>query len=301
MGPTAAGKTDLALRLAQEGHYELVSVDSAMVYVGLDIGTAKPSKEVRAQIPHHLIDIVSPAEPYSAAKFVQDAWQAIAIIQQNGKIPVLVGGTMLYFKALQQGLSPLPPANHEIRTMLAEQASIYGWQAMHTRLASVDPEAARLINPNDQQRIQRALEVYELTAQPLSVLWQKAQYNPACQYVNIALIPKDRASLHVRIKARFEAMLTQGFLDEVAGLFHNSELQPHLPALRAVGYRQAWQYLAGEITYPEMVDKGIAATRQLAKRQLTWLRNWPALTYCDPSEHDCYARLQNIVRDVAWI
>jgi tRNA dimethylallyltransferase len=296
MGPTASGKTSLSIELAHDLHAEIVSVDSAMVYTDMDIGTAKPLPWIRESIPHYLIDIISPAKPYSAAQFLQDASNAIQVIHARGKIPLLVGGTMLYFKVLQQGLSLLPGANPMIREKLAQEAEQVGWHKMHARLSAVDPESARRINPNDPQRIQRALEVFEMTKKPLSELWHiKEQQNVNFEYINIGLAPDNRSCLHQKIATRFNCMIEQGFLEEVKKLYACSGLKSHLPAMRSVGYRQAWSYLDGLISYEEMIEKGIAATRQLAKRQMTWLRRWDRLTWFD-TEENCYLPVREYIR-----
>lgn len=274
MGPTASGKTDLAVELKQRLPVELISVDSALIYRGMDIGTAKPDAATLALAPHHLIDICDPSETYSAASFRNDALQLMNNITQAGKIPLLVGGTMLYFRALQYGLSNLPDANPAIRARLEEEAKTHGWQRLHDRLNDIDPISAARIHPNDPQRLQRALEVYELTGKPLSQLHQENQQD-ACPYdvLKFALLPNDRAWLHERIALRFEMMLKQGLLDEVKQLHQRGDLHTDLPAVRAVGYRQAWDYLDGNIDYNMMMNRGIVATRQLAKRQITWLRS----------------------------
>jgi tRNA dimethylallyltransferase len=274
MGPTASGKTDLAVELAERLPCDVVSVDSAMVYRGMDIGTAKPDAETLARVPHRLIDCCDPAEAYSVARFRDDALREMAAITAAGRIPLLVGGTMLYFRALQQGLSPLPSADNEIRRRLEEQAQAIGWRAMHRRLAEVDPLAARQIHPNDPQRIGRALEVFELTGRPLTELQREGAGQNALPYRLLKLVraPADRAVLHDRIERRFHAMLEAGFEMEVRCLLDRGDLSPDLPSMRCVGYRQLLKYLAGEYKYPVMVQRGIIATRQLAKRQWTWLR-----------------------------
>lgn len=274
MGPTASGKTGVAVELAQHLPVELISVDSALVYRGMDIGTAKPDAATLKRAPHHLIDIIDPTQAYSAAHFRSDALRLMADITARGKIPLLVGGTMLYFNALQGGLSNLPQANADIRARLDDEAREQGWPAMHARLAKVDPETATRLEPGDSQRIQRALEVWEISGQPMSALY-KQSVNEKLPYnlLKIALIPSDRAVLHQRIAARFDSMLEQGFLQEVVRLRKEyPELTPDTPSMRCVGYRQALQYLDGEFDIAELREKGVAATRQLAKRQLTWLR-----------------------------
>ena len=273
MGPTASGKTDLALRLASDFLCEIISVDSALVYRGMDIGTAKPDKETLRRVPHRLIDICDPSEPYSAARFREDALREMTKISSAGKIPLLVGGTMLYFRTLQRGISALPGADSALRLRLEAEAAQLGWAALHARLAEVDAEAASRIHPNDPQRIQRALEVYQLTGRSMSNHFH-AQQREVLPYrlIKIAVVPQQRKVLHQRIEQRFQNMLKQGFVDEVKQLFQRNDLNAELPAMRAVGYRQAWAYLHGEYDYQTMVQRAIIATRQLAKRQLTWLR-----------------------------
>ncbi len=273
MGPTAAGKTDLAIRIARRLPVEIVSVDSALVYRGMDIGTAKPEPHVLAEIRHHLVDILEPTESYSAAQFRADALEAIASILARGRIPLLTGGTMLYFRSLEHGLSELPPADPEIRARLEREAHEHGWPALHARLAQVDPEAAGRIHANDPQRIQRALEVFEITGQPLSSLQKRAGGEPfPYPLAKWVVAPKDRSWLHARIAERFRQMLAKGFVDEVVALRARGDLDLSMPSMRAVGYRQVWEYLDGRYDYGAMVERGIAATRQFAKRQLTWLR-----------------------------
>jgi tRNA dimethylallyltransferase len=273
MGPTASGKTDLAVALARSFPCDIVSVDSAMVYRGMDVGTAKPGPEVLARAPHRLIDICEPTEAYSAARFRADALREMAAISAADRIPLLVGGTMLYFRALQQGLSRLPQADPEVRARLSAEAEERGWSALHRRLAEVDPATARRIHPNDPQRIQRALEVHALTGRPLSEhLGEGARDELPYRLLKLVRAPAERAELHRRIARRFEQMLASGFEAEVRRLWGRGDLTPDLPAMRCVGYRQMLQYLLGEYTFAAMADKAIAATRQLAKRQLTWLR-----------------------------
>lgn len=271
MGPTAAGKTDLAIYLAEQCNGELISVDSALVYRGLDIGSAKPD------YPHHLIDIRDPSEPYSAADFVRDATSAIRDIRARGKWPILVGGTMLYYRALLQGLDDMPESNAEIRAEIEARAAREGWPALHAELAEADPITAARIHPNHSQRISRALEVYRLSGKPMSH-WQ-AGAAPAFSepYLAIAVCPKERAVLHDRIARRLDIMFEQGFLDEVRLLRERADLHADLPAIRAVGYRQLWEYLDGTSDWKTACDRALAASRQLAKRQLTWLRKWPDL------------------------
>lgn len=272
MGPTASGKTDLALFLAKRFSVELISVDSALVYRDLDIGSAKPDRETLAQFPHALIDIRDPAETYSAAEFANDARSEMQRITAAGRTPLLVGGTSLYFRALQHGLSPLPAADPDVRGRIEQRAANLGWPALHTELAARDPAAARRIKPGDGQRIQRALEVIELTGQPLSAQQAGLADRFGWRVLKLALVP-ERQLLHQRIAARFDAMLEAGFLEEVQRLRQRHDLAPDLPAMRAVGYRQAWQHLAGEIDAEQFREAALAATRQLAKRQITWLRS----------------------------
>ncbi len=278
-GPTASGKSALALALAARFPVEIVSVDSAQVYRGLDIGTAKPPPEVRARIPHHLVDVCDPAEPYSAARFQEDALRAIRVIRARGRIPLLVGGTMLYFRALEQGLSPLPAADPGVRAELESEARRRGWPALHAELARVDPEAAARIHPNDPQRIQRALEVYRLTGRPLTELQRAGVCRGRVRLHKAAVAPPGRERLRARIAERFDCMLKEGLVEEVARLRARADLHPELPAIKAVGYRQVWRHLAGELSYGEMRAQAIMATCQLAKRQLTWLRADGALRW----------------------
>nr|VFJ47929.1 MAG: tRNA dimethylallyltransferase [Candidatus Kentron sp. FW] len=274
LGPTASGKTDIAVELVRRLPLEIVSVDSALVYRGLDIGTGKPKPDILAIAPHRLIDIRDPSEAYSAAEFVNDARQMIVEIEANGRIPLLVGGTGLYFRALRDGLSPLPSANPAIRARLVEQAEKWGWSALHRRLMQVDPSAADRIHPNDPQRIQRALEVYELTDTPMTTLLSRHPVHTLDRpVIQLALEPTDRLALQERIATRFYEMLANGLVAEVERLRARDDLHDDLPSMRAVGYRQVWNYLAGRIDYPGMVATAITATRQLAKRQLTWLRS----------------------------
>ena len=278
MGPTAAGKSELALRLAERFRCELVSVDSAQVYRGMDIGTAKPDAATRARVPHHLIDLLEPAEHYSAARFRADALAACAGVRARGRLPLLVGGTMLYFKALADGLSALPPADPGVRAAIDARAAAAGWPALHAELERIDPQTARRLAPNDAQRIQRALEVHALTGTPLSLLQGARQPGEGLgRVIPLALVPGDRAALHAAIERRFDGMLDAGLVAELAALRRRLPLDPELPAMRSVGYRQAWEFLDGKIDRPTLRAKGIAATRQLAKRQLTWLRSTPAV------------------------
>lgn len=274
MGPTASGKTALACDLVQRYPFEIISVDSGMVYRGMDIGTAKPDIEVLNNAPHWLLDIIDPIESYSAAQFCDDVLILSQDIIERGKIPLLVGGTMMYFRALQQGLSPLPSANEVIRQQLLQEAQQQGWLYLYQQLTQVDPIAAAKIHPHDTQRIQRALEVYHLTGKPLSNHWETEKKAPY-SFTNFILFPDDRSWLHDRIAQRFQAMLAQGFVAEVEALQKQWYLTMEHPSMRSVGYRQVLSYLQGKDDYATMIEKGVAATRQLGKRQLTWLRHWP--------------------------
>lgn len=280
MGPTASGKTALALEIAKRLNVEIISVDSAMVYRGMDIGTSKPSVLERGSVPHHLIDICDPLESYSAARFVKDAVQCMQDITKRGAIPLLVGGTMLYFQALQRGLSELPPANPLIREAILKKAALMGWPFLHQRLSMIDPKSAARIHLNDAQRIQRALEVYEISKRPLSDFLGKrdSSIENYCLHA-FALMPLDRKILHDVIAKRFDQMLADGLVGELEKLYKRGDLTPILPSMRSVGYRQVWEYLEGECTWDEMRLKAIIATRQLAKRQITWLRSWPHIKW----------------------
>ncbi|MFS1523287.1 tRNA (adenosine(37)-N6)-dimethylallyltransferase MiaA [Microbulbifer sp. 2304DJ12-6] len=280
MGPTASGKTDLAMAIADRLPVALISVDSALVYRGLDLGSAKPTAQELVRYPHCLIDICEPSESYSAGRFYADALLAMDEISAAGKIPLLVGGTMLYFRALLQGLAALPRADTQVRADIEARAEREGWPALHAELVRVDPELAAELHPNHSARIERGLEVYRLTGVPLSRLRREQTgggVQERYQLHQLAIMPRDRALLHQRIEVRFKRMLKAGLVEEVRGLRARGDLHGDLPAMRAVGYRQVWQYLEGHCGYDEMVAAGIAATRQLAKRQLTWLRRWPAL------------------------
>jgi tRNA dimethylallyltransferase len=292
MGPTAAGKTDLAIELTKVLPCELISVDSVLVYRGMDIGTAKPSKALLDKFPHRLIDILDPADTYSAADFRADALIAMAEITARGKIPLLVGGTMLYFKALLEGLADMPAANPEIRAQLEAEAASKGWQALHDELAIVDPVSAARIHPNDPQRLSRALEVYRASGLSMTAHreQQSAQSTEAAAsgrhqlpytVANLAIAPLDRKVLHDRIAQRFTQMLDHGFVEEVVALRSRGDLHSNMPSIRAVGYRQVWDHLEGKLTRDEMQERGIIATRQLAKRQFTWLRSWEDLHWLD--------------------
>ena len=280
LGPTAAGKTDAAVALAERLPCRLISMDSALVYRGMDIGTAKPPAKLLARHPHALIDIRDPAAPYTAADFVADADREVRRALEQGKLPVLVGGTMLYARAFRDGLAALPPADPQVRAAIEAEAAAQGWPKLHTRLAAVDPVAAANIHPHNGARLQRALEVFETTGKPISAYWRMqgqsaASHRLGQELLEFAVIPSERAELHRRIEERFDAMLAEGFVDEVRALRARAELHPGLPAMRAVGYRQVWRHLDGEWDAAQMRAKALAATRQLARRQLTWLRGWP--------------------------
>jgi len=281
-GPTASGKTAAAMAIAQRHETEIVSVDSALVYRGMDIGTAKPTRDELAAVPHHLIDIRDPLQAYSAAEFVADAGRLIADIRARGKLPLLVGGTMLYFKALFDGLDDMPKADAAVRAALADEAAAHGWPALHAELARVDPATAERLAPNDSQRISRALEVFRVSGRPLSFFHAQgaarksaAVSGAAEAFTLISLEPQDRAWLHERIAQRFDAMLAAGFIEEVKTLRARGDLNRDLPSMRCVGYRQAWEALDGDYPMAELRDRGVFATRQLAKRQITWLRSMP--------------------------
>lgn len=283
MGPTASGKTDHALHIATQGPFEIINVDPAQMVRGMDIGSGKPDLSIRTRIPHHLMDILDPKQPYSAGQFCTAAINIMHDITARGKIPLLVGGSMMYFRALQQGLSPLPPASDIIRAQITARGNTEGWDVLHAELLQADPNAADYIRVTDLQRIQRALEIIEITGKSPSFWREQPIVPPPFRFVNIALMPLEdnRAVLHDRIAQRFDQMLSQGLIEEVRQLWDYVEHQPDLPAMRAVGYRQVIEYLCGRDPYEIMRDKAIAATRQLAKRQLTWLRHWKDCIYRD--------------------
>jgi len=282
MGPTASGKTALACELVNRYSFEIISVDSAMIYREMNIGTAKPSSQELQLAPHHLINIKDPVETYSAAEFCTDASALCDSIISRGKTPLLVGGTMMYFNALQKGLSALPEADEVVRKQLEDEAEQHGWATLHQKLTQIDPETAARIHAHDAQRIQRALEVYYLTGTALSTLLAEQKNSSDYQFINFALFPEQRSWLHERIAQRFEQMLREGLVEEVRQLRAKWDLYPNLPSMRCVGYRQIWEYLQDEYDYSTMREKGIAATRQLAKRQLTWLRSWENVLLYDP-------------------
>lgn len=296
MGPTATGKTDIAVELCKRLPIELISVDSAMVYRGMDIGTAKPSKTLLSEVPHRLIDICEPDETYSAARFRRDALQAIDEIHADQRIPLLVGGTGLYFRSLESGISDLPDADAGVRQQLEAEASELGWEAMHRRLARIDPVAADRIHPNDPQRIQRALEIYEISGRNMTDHYEDETTRPLpFKLIKIILNPKDRTVLHERIKTRFLKMLDQGFVDEVRSFHENDRFCGSLSAMRMVGYRQIWDYLDGKMDHDQMIEKGIVATRQLAKRQMTWLRKEENGIFFDCNEPGLVDEIQGIL------
>jgi tRNA dimethylallyltransferase len=298
MGPTASGKTALAVELVRAFPCDIISVDSAMVYRGMDIGTAKPDAEILAVAPHRLIDIRDPAEPYSAAEFRTDALREIEAIIAQGRIPLLVGGTMLYFHALQRGLSVLPGADAQIRAQLLKQSQKEGLFALHEQLRQIDPESAQRIHPNDPQRLLRALEVYRLTGYSLTKHYRRDRMDSILpgRMVNLVLAPCDRSLLAERIADRFQQMLEQGFVAEVEHFFQRADLTVDTPAMRAVGYRQVWNYLAGLNSYEQMQERAVIATRQLAKRQLTWLRSWEETVWFDSEER---ALIQKVFKEVS--
>ncbi len=298
LGPTAAGKTAAALEIARHMPCEIVSVDSALVYRGMDLGTAKPSPEQRAQVAHHLIDILDPAQSYSAARFASDARALIAEIRARGRVPLLVGGTMLYARALTEGLHDLPDADPALRARLDAQALELGWPAMHMMLARLDPATAARLEPGDAQRIQRALELIELTGQPVSSLFaDRPRAADLGQVLTIALEPSDRAALHRRIDSRLAAMFAAGLVDEVRGLRARGDLHPALPSMRCVGYRQVWEHLDGRYDAATTVARAAAATRQLAKRQLTWLRSMSARVVVDCLAPDAPRQVTRVVEE----
>ncbi|RNF51953.1 tRNA (adenosine(37)-N6)-dimethylallyltransferase MiaA [Marinomonas hwangdonensis] len=287
MGPTASGKTGLAVELAQHHNFEIISVDSALVYKGMDIGTAKPDAELLAKAPHRLIDIIDPTESYSAADFVLDAVDHVQDILSKGKTPLLVGGTMMYFNALQKGLAEMPNANAELRATIEQEALEKGWASLHEELQKVDPAAALRIHPNDPQRLQRAIEVYRLTGKTMTQFWSEQEsVSLPFDMINMAVMPKERSVLHERIEQRFYHMMDQGFLAEVEGFYQRSDLSIEMPSMRCVGYRQLWQYLNGDDLLDDAIFKGVVASRQLAKRQLTWLRGWEDLMIFDSLSKD---------------
>lgn len=300
MGPTASGKTALALELAENYPCEIISVDSALVYKGMDIGTAKPDASTLAKAPHRLIDLLDPSEPYSAAQFREDALREMAEITATGRVPLLAGGTMMYFKFLRDGAADLPQADETVRSRLLAEGMSLGWPAMHQKLAKIDPESAARLKPMDSQRIQRALEVYEVSGKTLTRHWAEQHVQPLpYRVVNLAVCPADRQQLHERIALRFQQMLEQGFVEEARALYDRGDLNTQMPSVRAVGYRQAWDYFDDVYDYEEMVERGIIATRQLAKRQMTWLRSWPDLHWLDANDPNLLKSTLKILESAA--
>ena len=298
MGPTAAGKTDIAIALAQQANVEIISVDSALVYRGMDIGTAKPDAATLAQYPHHLVDITEPDEPYSVGQFRHDALQLMAEITARGKIPLLVGGTMLYFHALQHGLADLPAADMAVRASLDAEASEQGWEFLHQRLATIDPISAARIHPTDPQRLQRALEVYEISGKTMTELTEKTAVPLPYQISKLIIAPFDRAVLHQRIAARYQNMIAAGLMDEVIHFYEQPQYHAALPAMRAVGYRQLWAHLNGEYDQATAIERAIIATRQMAKRQLTWCRSQADGVWSDSGEDPPIAAVQHFLDDL---
>lgn len=304
MGPTASGKTALASELIRQFPFEIISIDSAMIYRDMDIGTAKPSAQELLLAPHHLIDVVDPTESYSAARCCTDVFALCDAILQRGNIPLLVGGTMMYFNALQKGLSVLPEANEVIRKQLEMEAQQLGWDALHLRLTQIDPQAALRIHAHDAQRIQRALEVFYITGRSQTDLLAQESPKPDYQFVNFALMPEDRSWLHNRIATRFHEMLVMGFVEEVQQLQNKWQVNLNCPSMRCVGYRQIIDYLQGDYDKKMMEEKGIAATRQLAKRQLTWLRHWEDALVYNPQNpafiHEIIAKIKKLLDNVEF-
>ena len=297
MGPTASGKTRLAVELAQALDGEIISVDSSLVYRGMDIGTAKPSLDERQGVPHHLIDLIEPAESFSTGEFRRRALALMADIHQRGRLPILAGGTMLYFNCLFNGLASLPEADEETRRRIDAEARDLGWEHMHRLLAKVDPTAASRIHPNDPQRIQRALEVYRLTGVPISELQRQAKTEaPPFEFIRLVLAPSDRERLGRRIRERFQLMLEMGLMEEVRALYRRGDLNLDMPSMRAVGYRQTWLHLLGELAYEEMIERAVIATRQFAKRQYTWLRRETSATWFDNEQQDLLGNTLTLIR-----
>ena len=297
MGPTAAGKTDAAIFLHEKYGCDIISVDSALVYKGMDIGTAKPDAQTLLRTPHELVDIIEPWESYSAAHFVNDAYKLMGKSRNTGNIPLLAGGTMMYYNSLQKGLSPLPDADVDIRKMLTAQANEKGWEYMHQSLTKIDPQSAVRINKNDPQRIQRALEVFHISGKTMTEFYQEDQGNALDYDVLKIIIAPDRALLHKRIERRFHLMLEHGFIEEVEHLKSNPKIHFDMPSMRCVGYRQVWQFLDGELNYDDMIFKGIVATRQLAKRQWTWLRKEQNAIWLDSSKDGYLTKIQQLTED----
>jgi tRNA dimethylallyltransferase len=318
MGATAAGKTDLAVELTKSIPCDIVSVDSALIYKGMDIGTAKPDANVLAEAPHRLIDIIDPSESYSVAQFYQDALKEMNEISAAGRIPLLTGGTMMYFRILSQGIGALPSADENVRKVIVQDAAEHGWPYVHAQLEKVDLEAAQRIKPTDPQRLQRALEVYRVTGKTMTQIWAEqkdptgekgnSDYTelnsglPPVPYdvVSLAIGPSDRKVLHQRIEQRYHLMLKAGFIDEVKGFFDTEHMHADMPSMKCVGYRQVWDYLDNKLSYDEMIERGIIATRQLAKRQLTWLRRWPNLNQLETNDSKVLAKAMKIIENTAY-
>lgn len=305
MGPTAAGKTDLAVALHDSLPCDIISVDSALIYRGMDIGTAKPEKELLARAPHRLIDIIDPKDSYSVAQFYDGAIREMGEISSRGRIPLLVGGTMMYYKVLQNGIASLPSADDKVRAEISADAEKHGWPYVHQQLAEIDPVSAERLKPTDSQRLQRALEVYRVTGKTLTEFWsdQRIQSESGAipsapyEFVNLSIAPSDRGQLHKRIEQRFDIMLKNGFIEEVSKFHQSGELNLDMPSMRCVGYRQVWEYLDGSLTKDEMRERGIIATRQLAKRQLTWLRSWPNLCQLETNDTKVLAKALEIIEN----
>lgn len=295
MGPTAAGKTDLAMQLAQTQNCEIISVDSALIYKGMDIGTAKPTQHELELAPHRLIDILDPAESYSVAQFRKDVEAEMQSISSSGKTPLLVGGTMMYYKALIDGISTLPQADSKVRLQITQDAESRGWQSLHDDLTLIDPESAKRIHPNDPQRLMRAVEVFRISGKTMTELTEIKSSSIPYRLLQFAIAPEKREILHQRIEQRFDQMLQTGFQQEVEKLKARDDLHLDLPSMRCVGYRQMWQYLDGEIDVAEMRYRGIVATRQLAKRQLTWLRGWPDLHWIDSFDENKFNKVKELI------
>lgn len=319
MGPTASGKTDLAVELCRELPCEIISVDSALIYRGMDIGTAKPEPEVLAQAPHRLIDIIDVDESYSVARFYDDALREMNDIVSRGNIPLLVGGTMMYYRIIQNGIASMPSADENVRAQISADAEQNGWPAVHEKLAKVDPEAAVRIKPTDPQRLQRALEVYLVTGKTMSEHWKRQRLDEDARqdtkegvvqegglppvpfnFLNFSISPEERSQLHERIALRFRMMVEAGFIEEVEGFYHSGRVTSDMPSMRCVGYRQAWDYLDGRLNKDEMIERGIIATRQLAKRQLTWLRSWPKLHQLQTNDTKVLAKVMKIVENARY-
>lgn len=318
MGATAAGKTDLAVELTQTLPCDIVSVDSALIYRGMDIGTAKPDASVLSKAPHRLIDIIDPSESYSVAQFYQDALSEMTEISAKGRIPLLVGGTMMYFRILSEGIAALPSADESVRKVIMQDAVQHGWPYVHAQLAEVDPDAAQRIKPTDPQRLQRALEVFRVSGKTMTQIWAE-QKSPSADeshsdytelnsglppvpydIVSLAIGPSDRSILHKRIEQRYHLMLKSGFVDEVEFFYRQVSMNADMPSMKCVGYRQVWDYLDNKLSYDEMVERGIIATRQLAKRQLTWLRRWPNLNELETNDSKVLAKALEIVENTAY-